>query len=75
MEVLESLPAPLREAFESQDIQRLQQVLTEMDPKEAKACMKRCVDSGLWVPKDGSAFDEEAEGEDDMTTTNEKSDD
>ena len=75
MEVLESLPAPLREAFESQDISRLQQVLTEMDPKEAKACMKRCVDSGLWVPKDGSAFDEEGEGEDDLTTTNEKSDD
>ena len=62
-EVLESLPAPLRQAFESQDIQKLQDVLSSMDPAEAKACMKRCVDSGLWVAKDDSVFEED-DGED-----------
>jgi hypothetical protein len=28
-----------------------------MHPKEAKYHMKRCVDSGLWVPSDNSIFD------------------
>jgi len=58
-EVLMGLPTPLKDAFESQDIGRLQGVLAEMDPKEAKKCMKRCVDSGLWVAKDSSVFDDE----------------
>ena len=57
--MLESLPGPLREAFESQDIKKLQDVLSNMDPAEAKACMKRCVDSGLWVAKDDSVFEED----------------
>jgi len=46
------------QAFESQDLPRLQGVLASMDPDEAKACMKRCVDSGLWVPKDASIFED-----------------
>jgi hypothetical protein len=29
-----------------------------MDPLEAKQHMKRCVDSGLWVPADASMYDE-----------------
>ena len=62
-EVLAQLPAPLREAFESQDIARLNEVLAEMDPSDAKKYMKMCVDSGLWVPKDESVF-EEGEEED-----------
>ena len=61
--MLESLPAPLREAFESQDIEKLQDVLSSMDPTEAKACMKKCVDSGLWVAKDDSVFEEDEEEE------------
>ena len=50
-EVLESLPDVLREAFESQEIEQLQKVIAEMNPKEAKYHMKRCVDSGLWVAR------------------------
>ncbi|KAJ1429832.1 hypothetical protein B484DRAFT_449227 [Ochromonadaceae sp. CCMP2298] len=61
MEVLESLPEALREAFESQDVARLQKVLGEMGPREAKDCMKRCVDSGLWVAKDESIFENDDE--------------
>ena len=56
--VLRELPEPLRNAFESQDIERLQRVLDDMDPAEAKRCMKRCADSGLWNPADPSALDE-----------------
>jgi hypothetical protein len=28
-----------------------------MDPKDAAHHMKRCVDSGLWVPSAGDVFD------------------
>jgi cell division cycle protein 37 len=60
-QVLKALPKALRQAFESQDLARLQRVLGEMDPTEAKFHMKRCVDSGLWVAKDPSIFEEGAE--------------
>jgi len=57
MDVLNSLPDVLREAFESQDMNQLQAVLASMDPVEAKRHMKRCVDSGLWVPADATIYD------------------
>lgn len=56
LEVLKKLPKPMRKAFESQDIGRLQEVLAQMNPEEAKHWMKQCVDSGLWVANDSSAF-------------------
>lgn len=62
-EVLAALPEELRSAFESQDMERLQSVLTSMDPEEAKKWMKMCVDSGLWVPKDSSVYEEGEEDE------------
>ena len=62
-EVLKELPDSLRNAFESQDLQRLQDVLASMEPVEAKKWMKKCVDSGLWVPKDDSIFDDEGQDE------------
>lgn len=52
-DVLESLPNELQEAFTSQSIEKLQQVLAAMDPAEAKMHMKRCIEVGLWVPKEG----------------------
>lgn len=61
LEVLRMLPVPLQEAFESQDIARLQQVLMEMEPKEAQKYMKMCVDSGLWVPQQEQLFENEDE--------------
>eukprot|EP01038_Epipyxis_sp_PR26KG_P008995 gene8995-12135_t len=57
-EVLESLPDALRDAFESQDVSRLTEELSKMNPADAKYHMKRCVDSGLWVPKDSSIYDD-----------------
>lgn len=33
----------------------LQKVIESMDPEDAKYHMKRCVDSGLWVPNAGDS--------------------
>ena len=60
-EVLKQLPDTLRNAFESQDLQQLQDVLASMEAVEAKKWMKLCVDSGLWVPKDEQVFEEDDE--------------
>lgn len=49
LEVIDTLPDALVEAFESRDVDHLKTVLMQMDPDEAAYHMKRCVDSGLWV--------------------------
>mmetsp|Transcript_33195 Transcript_33195/g.48711 ORF Transcript_33195/g.48711 Transcript_33195/m.48711 type:complete len:454 (-) Transcript_33195:324-1685(-) len=48
MEVFESLPIAMQEAFESREIDKLKEALMKMDPKDAEYHMKRCVDCGLW---------------------------
>nr|XP_046270378.1 hsp90 co-chaperone Cdc37 [Scatophagus argus] len=65
VEVYESLPAEMQKCFDEKDIQMLQDVISKMDPTEAKAHMKRCIDSGLWVPN--SKTDEGDEKEEDAT--------
>ncbi len=40
----------LKDCFESQDVERLQQVIRTMPEEDARYHMKRCVDSGLWKP-------------------------
>ena len=77
LEVIESLPAELRECFESQNIPKLQTVLSDMTKEDAAYHMRRCVDSGLWVAdakaagltpaselfeKDGEGREEEEDG-------------
>lgn len=64
-EVYESLPAEMQKCFDEKDIQMLQDVISKMDPTEAKAHMKRCIDSGLWVPN--SKTDEGDEKEEEPT--------
>ena len=49
-EVFETLPYALKECFESQDKQRLQECIQAMNQKDAQYHMERCVASGLWVP-------------------------
>merc|ERR1712088_724383 len=49
-DVFESLPESMKSCFESQDIAMLQQVIKELPEEEARYHMKRCVESGLWVP-------------------------
>ena len=40
----------LQDCFESKNVQMLQDVLTSMPEDEAKYHLKRCIDSGLWIP-------------------------
>jgi len=55
-EVFETLPKELQECFESRDISKLQDLIKLLPIEEATYHMKRCVDSGLWVPsKDDTA--------------------
>jgi len=49
-EVFGTLPESLQKCFESRDIPLLQKTISEMKEEEARYYMKRCVDSGLWVP-------------------------
>ncbi|RWS14682.1 hsp90 co-chaperone Cdc37-like protein [Dinothrombium tinctorium] len=62
VEVMESLPPALQECFEKKDIALLQQVISQMDEKEASYHIKRCIDSGLWIP-DAKAAKEEGKEE------------
>ena len=49
LEVIETLPPAIVEAFESRDVEQLKAALLTMSPEDAEYHMKRCVDSGLWV--------------------------
>ncbi|XP_037331576.1 hsp90 co-chaperone Cdc37 [Pungitius pungitius] len=64
VEVYESLPAEMQKCFDDKDIQMLQEVISKMDPTEAKVHMKKCIESGLWVPNsktdDGDEKEEDA---------------
>lgn len=65
IEVFESLPDELKECFEGKDIGKLQEVILKMPKEEAEHHMKRCVDSGLWVPnaQEKTGVQEEGVGE------------
>ncbi|KAM6957721.1 hsp90 co-chaperone Cdc37-like [Aplochiton taeniatus] len=71
-EVYETLPEEMQKCFDSKDIQLLQTVITKMDPTEAKLHMKRCIDSGLWVPN--SRTDDGDDKEEDSTYEEAKQD-
>jgi len=49
-DVFESLPKEMQDCFESRDIARLQEVIAQLPEEEAREHMKRCVESGLWIP-------------------------
>jgi cell division cycle protein 37 len=51
----------LQKCFDAQDIAMLQQAIASMPEEDARYHMKRCVDSGLWVPQKSSDGDKEAE--------------
>lgn len=50
VEVFEALPDELKQCFESQNIELLQETLLKMKKEDAEYYMDRCVRSGLWVP-------------------------
>lgn len=51
VEVFEELPDELKKCFESQNIALLQETIAKMEEEQARYHMKRCVDSGLWIPE------------------------
>ena len=53
VEVFESLPEAMQEAFESGSIDKLREYVNGLPMEDAKRHMKRMVDSGLWVPAAG----------------------
>ena len=55
----------LKDCFEKQDIPLLKETIKTMPEEEARYHMKRCVDSGLWIP-DAKGQGEEAEGEEEQ---------
>lgn len=69
VEVFEALPEALQKCFESQDIPLLQQTIAAMPEEEARYHMKRCVDSGLWVPDASAAKDREDDKKDEVNET------
>ena len=50
VEVFDSLPAELQEAFEKKDMHMLQVALEAMPIADAKHYMEQCEASGLWIP-------------------------
>ena len=50
VEVFESLPDELKQCFESQNIEMLQETILKMKKEDAEYHMERCIKSGLWVP-------------------------
>ena len=49
----------MQKCFETRDVEMLQQAIAAMPIEEAKYHMKRCVDSGLWVPHGNDANETE----------------
>lgn len=50
VEVFESLPKELQTCFETRDIAMLQEAMSKLPEDEARYHLKRCIDSGMWVP-------------------------
>lgn len=74
IEVFDSLPEELKQCFESQNIPLLQETITKMDEKDARYHMKRCVDSGLWIPEANKGGKEEAGDGSSQASVGEKED-
>lgn len=63
IETFDSYWQVLQKCFESKDIALLQKAITELPEEQARYHMKRCVDSGLWVPEANKAQETEGKGE------------
>jgi len=66
LEVLETLPLSMKRCFEEKDIGGLQAVAMEMSPEEFRNHLKRCIDSGLWLPEGNkNVGDDQGDGDGD----------
>lgn len=57
----------LKACFESRDTELLQKTIASMPVESAKYHMKRCVDSGLWVPNAADLENAEEKTEEDTS--------
>ena len=55
----------MQACFEEKDIAKLQRIIEDFPKDEAEYHMKRCVESGLWVPDGGKKAEGGGEGEED----------
>lgn len=62
-EVFNTLPAEMQTAFRNKDIARLQAALAALPLEEAQYHIKRCGDSGLWVPQQGGSAEAEEDSD------------
>ncbi|XP_035492246.1 hsp90 co-chaperone Cdc37-like isoform X2 [Scophthalmus maximus] len=65
VEVYESLPKEIQRSFDEKNIQMLYEAMDKLHPEEGKYHLKRCIDSGLWVPDSGEGDEEEDEKDED----------
>lgn len=68
VEVFENLPDCLKQCFESKDIDLLKKTIAELPEEEARYHMKRCVDSGMWVPDASEVTPDATEATTEATT-------
>lgn len=61
--MLPTLPKDIQEAFIEQDTDKLRAAFNSLTDEEAQYHLKRCVDSGLWVPAGSSEGDNQEAGE------------
>ena len=52
----------MKKCFESRDIEMLQNAVMELPKEEAEYHIKRCIDSGLWVPNASDTQNEQESG-------------
>uniref|UniRef100_A0A3B4AM13 Hsp90 co-chaperone Cdc37 n=1 Tax=Periophthalmus magnuspinnatus TaxID=409849 RepID=A0A3B4AM13_9GOBI len=62
-EVYKSLPQEMQRGFAEKNMELLQRAMDTLHPEEAKYHLRRCIDSGLWVPDCGEDREEEEEDE------------
>ncbi|XP_063738980.1 hsp90 co-chaperone Cdc37 isoform X2 [Eleginops maclovinus] len=65
VEVYESLPKEVQKSFDEKNIHLLQEAMSRLDFEEGKYHLRRCIDSGLWVPESREGDDEEEDEEED----------
>ncbi|GAA6221657.1 hsp90 co-chaperone Cdc37-like isoform X3 [Lates japonicus] len=63
VEVYESLPKEIQRSFDEKNIQMLQEAINKLDLEEGRYHLRRCIDSGLWVPDSGEGDEEDEEDE------------
>ncbi|TKR70394.1 hypothetical protein L596_022428 [Steinernema carpocapsae] len=66
-EVYDALPDEMREAFDSREVSRLQEVAERMDREVFAYHLDRCIKSGLWLPNANTGAEEEGEDNDNGT--------